>query len=144
MATYPGSIELFAGKNPRTDNVDPVMAADVNLLYAEVSAIETAVGVSPATTPSWSGDFDGTTTSWGTLTARVANLEKGVKAAIDGRVKTAGGSTIQPSATSVTGLVFRSITSQTANLLEIRDTANTLVTSVGPSGHIATIDGGTA
>lgn len=144
MATYPGSIELFAGKNPRTDNVDPVMAADVNLLYSEVSAIETTVGINPATTPSWSGDFDGTTTSWGTVAARIANLEKGVKATIDGRVKTAGGSSIESSGVSVVGLSFRAISSQTANLLELKNSSGTVVTAVSPAGHIVAIDGGTA
>ena len=144
MATYPGSIELFAGKNPRTDNVDPVMASDVNLLYSEVSAIETIVGINPNVTPSWSGDFDSVTTSWGTLSARIANIEKGVKAATDGRVKTAGGSTIQPSATDVIGLSRRAVFSQTSNLLEVKDSSGTLVTAINAAGDITVISGGTA
>jgi hypothetical protein len=45
MSSYPSSIKSFTTK---VDNVDDVMAADVNDLQAEVVAIETALGVNMA------------------------------------------------------------------------------------------------
>lgn len=47
MATYPGGIKSFTTK---TDNVTEVMAADVNDLQSEVTAIETELGVDVAGT----------------------------------------------------------------------------------------------
>jgi hypothetical protein len=48
-AVYPGSVKTFTNK---TDNVDTVYAVGVNDLQNEVSAIERAVGLNPA---SWAG-----------------------------------------------------------------------------------------
>lgn len=44
MASYPTAIKSFTAK---TDNVDDVMAVDVNDLQDEVAAIETTLGLSP-------------------------------------------------------------------------------------------------
>lgn len=44
-ATYPGGVKSFT---PKTDNVDDVMAVDVNEIQEEVAAIETALGANLA------------------------------------------------------------------------------------------------
>jgi hypothetical protein len=59
MATYPGAIPAFPRK---TDNVDKVIANDVNLVYIEVEEIANQLGVGGVTARS---------TSWGTSAAVV-------------------------------------------------------------------------
>lgn len=44
---YPASIDTFA---PRTDNVDDVLATDINSAYTVIEAIETELGTDPAGT----------------------------------------------------------------------------------------------
>lgn len=141
-ASYPSSIKVFTTK---TDNVDPVVASDVNLAYSEITALETLVGVEPSKQTGWSGTFDTTTTDFGSLSARVLNIEYGLYTAYNNRVKTNGGSTITPSSGSVTGLVIKSASdSGSGNLFEARNESNTVVTAIGPKGWILAIDGGTA
>jgi hypothetical protein len=135
VALYPTSVQTFASQNPRTDNIDAVMAADVNLLYTEVTAIEGILGTTPATSV-WSGTFDNTTTAWSTVNARLANIEAGVLTAFTDRVKASGGSTISSSGSTV-GLTLS--TSGTGNLFNAN--SNTVINS---NGYIVTIDGGTA
>jgi hypothetical protein len=134
-ALYPTSVQTFASQNPRTDNIDAVMAADVNLLYVEVTAIEGILGTTPATS-TWSGSFDGTTTAWATVNSRLTNIEAGVLTTYNDRVKASGGSTISTSGTTV-GLTLN--TSGSGNLLNANN--NTVINS---NGYIVTIDGGTA
>lgn len=134
VALYPTSVQTFASQNPRTDNIDAVMAADVNLLYVEVTAIEGILGTSPATSV-WGGSFDGTTTAWSTVNSRLANIEAGVFTAYNDRVKASGGSTISSTGTTV-GLTLS--TSGSGNLLNANN--NTVINS---SGYIVLIDGGT-
>ena len=78
MATYPGSIPNFSRK---VDNVDKVIANDVNLVYIEVEEIARQLGVGGVNTrdnlwgatavvenrPDWYG--------FGGLRARLANIE---------------------------------------------------------------------
>ena len=134
-AVYPTSVQTFASKNPRTDNIDPVMADDVNLVYVEVTSIESTLGTNPATS-SWSGTFDNSTTNWASVSSRIANIEAGIYTAYGDRVKSSGGSTIASTGTTV-GLAITS--SGTGNLLNVG--GNTVVNN---SGYIVTIDGGTA
>jgi hypothetical protein len=47
MAIYPGAIKTFVSK---VDNVDEVVADDVNLAYAEITAVETELGADVAGT----------------------------------------------------------------------------------------------
>lgn len=132
-AQYPASIKTFTSK---VDNTDTVIASDVNLIYDEVTALETTLGTIPATSSTWSGTFNSTsTTDWTTVGARLNNIEYGLKTAHDSRVKTNGGSTIASTSTTV-GLTIS--TSGTGNLLAA---GNTVINS---SGNIVTIDGGTA
>jgi hypothetical protein len=131
-ALYPTSVKTFT---PKVDNVSPVIAADVNLAYLEISAIETVLGTSPTTISSWSGSFDQETTVWGSVAARLANVEKGLNTAFNDRVRSTGGSTIASSSTTV-GLTIS--TSGTGNLLVAGNT------TINSSGNIVLIDGGTA
>jgi hypothetical protein len=131
-AVYPTSVKTFV---PKVDNVSPVIAADVNLAYLEISAIETTLGVTPTTVSSWSGTLDQSTTVWPSVAARIANIEKGLNTAFNDRVKSTGGSTIASSSTTV-GLTIS--TSGTGNLLVAGNT------TIDSSGNITLIDGGTA
>ena len=78
MASYPVTIASFVNK---TDNVDKVVANDVNILYEEVTALEGALGVGISNSDWSAGTFSSTTTSWSSLQARLRNIELGVKAA---------------------------------------------------------------
>ena len=137
-ATYPTAVKSFTSK---IDNTDAVIASDVNLLYSEVTQIETTVGVTPSATLGWSGTFDQTTADFTTVTARIQNIEYGLNTAYNARVKTTGGSTIAPTSTTV-GLTYQ--TSGTGNLTNWNNTSGTTVTSVTKDGWISAIDGGSA
>jgi hypothetical protein len=132
-ANYPASVKTFTNK---VDNVDTVIASDVNLVYDEVTAVETTLGTIPATSSTWSGTFNSTsTTDWSTVGARLNNIEYGLYTAYNSRVNIAGGSTIA-STNSTVGLTIS--TSGTGNLFAA---GNTVINS---SGNIVAIDGGTA
>lgn len=139
-AVYPSSVKAFTKK---VDNRDPVIASDVNLIYDEVTAIETVLGTSPATSSGWSGTFDQTTTVWNTVRERLQNSDYGLNEAYNNRVKITGSSTISPNASTV-GLKIKAATSATANLLELQNSAGVAVTTVGKDGWILAINGGTA
>lgn len=141
-AVYPASIQTFPTKNPRIDNSSPVMADDVNLIYVEVTALESILGTTP-NVGSWSGSFDGVTTNWSNVSSRLTNIEAGVKTAYNDRVKSTGGSFIAPSSSTV-GLTVSAASGATANLLELKNSSGTVVTAVSPDGYILTIDGGSA
>jgi hypothetical protein len=138
MATYPAAIRSFTNK---VDNTDTVIASDVNLLYDEVTQIETTVGITPATTLGWSGTFDQATTNFTTVAARLQNVEYGLNTAFNARVKTTGGSTIASTSTTV-GMTYQ--TSGTGNLVNYNNTSGTTITSITKDGWISAIDGGSA
>jgi hypothetical protein len=142
-ANYPSSIKVW---QPKVNLADLVIAEDVNTVYEEIESMQRQLGVGAGgltTSGEWgaSGDFNSTTTSWGSLRARIQNMENGIFYAASRR----GGSVITPSGAAVTGLTVKAATGQTANLLEIRNASNQLVSSFNSSGNlIGTIDGGTA
>jgi hypothetical protein len=137
-ASYPTTTKTFVD---RVDNTSPVVAADVNAAYAEITAIQSTVGTTPASTLGWSGTFDQTTTDFTTVKARIQNVEYGLDVAHNQRVKTGGGSTISSSSSTI-GLVMQ--TTGTGNLVNFKNTSGTVVTSVSKDGIINAIDGGTA
>lgn len=139
-AVYPTTVKSFTKK---VDNRDPVIASDVNLLYDEVTAVETILGATPSVISSWSGTFDQATTVWPTVRERIQNSEYGLNEAYNNRVKVTGSSTISPNASTV-GLKIKAASSATANLLELQNASGTAVTAVGKDGWILVIDGGTA
>ncbi len=147
-AVYPVAIKEFSR---RQDGRDVVVANDVNVVYDEVQEIETQLGIGGVVTSNWtSGNaFSTATTNWytnGGLKARLDNIEVGVLRGINGSVATAGGSTITPSGTGVIGVTIKGASGQTANLLDIRNSSNTLLASVDKDGVLqaVTIRGGTA
>lgn len=142
-ANYPLSIKVW---EPVVNLQDQVVAEDVNTVYEEVEAMQRQLGVGAGgltTSGEWgaSGDFSSSTTSWESLRTRIQNIENGVFFAASRR----GGSVVTPSTASVVGLTVKAASSQTANLLEIRNASNQVVSSFNSSGNlIGTIDGGTA
>jgi hypothetical protein len=140
-ASYPTSVKTFTN---RQDLRDLVVAADVNIIYDEVTAIETELGVNPSESAGWSGSFSNTQTSWSSVSARLQNIEYGLQKTFTERVSTLGGSIVVPSSSSVIGLRVRAASGQTANLVEFRNSSDTLVTAITASGNISIIDGGTA
>jgi hypothetical protein len=149
-ANYPSNSLTFG--SDRVDLVSSVLAEDVNSLYREVVAISTDLGAGAmgVGTPglrysaAWNsgGTFDTTTTTWTGLQTRIQNIEKGVYQAFTNRVSTAGGSSITSSAVGVVGLNFSLISSQTANPIQITNSAgNAQVFSIAPSGNITTSGG---
>jgi hypothetical protein len=86
MATYPSNIKSWT---PRTDNLDKVVAADVNTAYDEITVIQTELGQGGVRTSEWNGatQFSTSITVWTDLKTRLLNIEAGVKkvnAGIDG------------------------------------------------------------
>ena len=77
LAYYPNQIVNFGADV--VDFTDTVLAAHMNSLRAEVTQIESTIGIAPttSTTPSSSGSWvpGG---SFATLTARLANIEQGL------------------------------------------------------------------
>lgn len=145
MASYPGSSVSFTPKVNLTDTVD---AADVNQLYDEVSDIAATVGLSPqARSASWgTGTFSSASTSFSTVASRLQNAENGVFTVINDYVRLSGNSVVQPAGTTTVNLALRAQTSQTANLLEARNSGGTVVASIGPAGALRalSVDGGSA
>jgi hypothetical protein len=78
-ATYPASIKAFTAKVNIRDIIDE---ADPNSLQEEVVAIETILGVTPSlsTTPSSTGSFNASSTTFSSVSARLANIETGIVA----------------------------------------------------------------
>lgn len=80
-ASYPTAIKSFVYK---VDNQDKVVAADVNVVYDEVTAVQTQLGLGVASRgSSWSSatPMDTTTLDWsasGGLKSRLDNVENGV------------------------------------------------------------------
>ena len=80
MAVYPNATAVFTYK---VDNQDKVVAADVNILYDEVTEIEKQLGAGGvATSATWgSGTLTTSTVDWynnGGLRARLQNIENGI------------------------------------------------------------------
>lgn len=142
-ASYPNSVKSFI---PQVDLVSIVDAIDVNDAYDEIVAIETAIGPNPATSDAWGSDtFSSSTTSWGTLKARIQNIEHGVYKAITDRISKAGGDTITASGASVIPLSLKGASSQSANLFEVKNSSDSILSFLSASGEFQAvkIDGGT-
>lgn len=144
MTEYPDRVKSWVA---RRDLLDLVVAADVNTIYDEVTAVEQELGTAVRVSPTWGGgSFSTSTTAWNSVKERLANIENGVYVAYNQRVDTAGGSTIQSSANGTVTLTLKGKSGQTANLLEAKDSSNTVVASLSTAGalRVASIDGGTA
>jgi hypothetical protein len=151
-ASYPNNVKVWsptdAGFEYPEDLKTIVFARHVTTLYEEVTAVQRELGAGGLKT----GVVDGATAYNAgdgvvhtSLKQRLDNMEQGVLAANKRRVSTVGGSTILPSGTSVVGLTVTAASGQTANLVEFKNSSNTVRTSVGADGLLAgVIDGGSA
>lgn len=137
-ASYPTSVAVFTTKQNVVDIID---ASHPNSVQDEVVAIEAALGINPnlSTTPSPSGTFVASSTSFASVSARIANIETGVVADSHTQYirKTSDTSnTITPAAAANKGLVIRAIPGQTANLQEWQNSSGTVVTAISSTGSL--------
>lgn len=133
-ASYPTSIKTFTRKR---DLLDIVLAADINQVYDELTAIETVLGTQPRINSGWtSGAFNQSTLSWPTVRERIQNIEYGLYEAYNDRVKASGGSVITPSGTSTVNLVVRAKLNQTADIFQAQNSASSVVTKINSSGRL--------
>lgn len=136
MTYFPAAIPTFTTK---IDIYDVLFASHVNGLQNEVVAIASSLGVNPHVSPvvSPGTSFITAATTHATLGARLSNIENGVAGDSHTQyAKTAGGSTILSSATGVVGLNVRAMAAQTANILECRNSAGTVVFAVTAAGAV--------
>lgn len=136
MAYYPSSV-----KNDFTTKVnfsDTILAAHVNDLQGEVTAVETYLGANVEVGSGWIGAFDQITTNWNTLKDRLANIEYGLNIAYNTNTSNLGGTIIQPSTGSTIGLVIKANASQSVDLIEFQTSSGTVVSKVDSSGNIYT------
>jgi hypothetical protein len=153
-ASYPSSIKIWSptevGFNYPEDLKEIVYARHVTSIYDEVTAVQQELGFGGLKTSALDAPlslpYDPTSgKTWGSLRERLSNIERGTYDGAIRRVQTVGGSTIIPSAISVVGLTIRATAGQTANLVEFRNSSNTVRSFVGSDGLLAgVIDGGNA
>jgi len=145
MANYPNSVKVFDTKH---DLTDIVYAADVNVVYDEVTAIQSNLGtLIKSRDDNWGvGTFSTSSTTWTSLKARVTNIENGVFTIFNNYVSTDGGDVIQQTSTGVVGLTIKQKGTATDNLLNFKSDDGTIVASVSSAGvgSFSLIDGGTA
>jgi len=138
MASYPSQIASFPTHVNITEIID---ASHPNNIQGEVVALESTIGVNPtiSTTPSPSGTFNGTSTTFATIVARLANIETGIVSdAHTQYLRKTGdsGNIITPSSAAIKGLVIQAAASQSANLQEWKNSSGTVVTSINSSGNL--------
>jgi len=133
-ADYPLLVHSFS---PRQDLVDTVIADNVNALQYEVAAVQTVLGSSANSTNPLVSTFSGTwstaTTTWGTVGARLLNIEAGLVNGVPNvpYVLKTGGSTI--TTTSNKALVLQTGTGS-LNLLESYSSGAVLGFNLDSSG----------
>lgn len=137
-ASYPSSIRIFTSKANVTDIID---ASHPNFLQEEVVAIESTLGVSPnvSTAPSSAGTFNATSTTFATVSARLANIETGVVSdAHTQYIRKAGDSAniVAVSSSTVKPLILRGAAGQSVALQEWQNSSSTVLASVSSAGSI--------
>lgn len=152
-AQFPGAVKTWAptdsGFNYPEDLKQIVYARHVTTIYDEVTAIQNELGAGAGglkSSVNWgTGTFTSPTSNWGSLRERLNNIEHGVYQAATFQVSSAGGSTIQAQNTTTVELTLRASANQTANILEVKNSAGAVVTAFGPDAKITgSIDGGSA
>ena len=126
MASYPGGYPTFSTK---VDGTSTVVAADPNLIQDEVLAIENILGTNPhQSTLSSVGSYvsNPTSTTFSTVTARVANIEAGLVSSISSENTNAGNIS---SLTTRVGTAETNITNNTSSISSL-GTRMTAVESV--------------
>ncbi len=133
MAVYPSGVKSFQNK---TDFTDIILAEHINAIQDEVTAIEAAVGVSPNVSSGYVGTFDDSTITFSTLSARIANIEKGIKGDVHNQYLKFTGGTLQPANAGTVPLSLQGFTSQAADLLQFKNPAGTVLTKVDKDGKV--------
>jgi hypothetical protein len=137
-ASYPSSVKVFTTKVNTTQVID---ASHPNSVQEEVVAIENTLGVSPntSTSPVSSGVFNGTSTAYADVSARLANIETGIVADSHGQYirKTSDSINVITTGSAATkGLIVKGSAAQSANLQEWQNSSGTVVTAIGPTGAL--------
>lgn len=135
-ASYPSTIRSFSTKRNVLDVID---AADPNSLQEEVVAIESIIGINPniSTSPSSTGTFATTSTSYTNLTQRLANIETGIVSDSHTQyIRRTGNEVIVNSAASNIALSVKGAANQTADLQQWRDSANNVLAKITASGGL--------
>lgn len=137
-ASYPSSVRVFTTKQNVVDTVD---ASHPNSLQEEIVAVETTLGLNPAlsVTPNPSTTYDASSTAFGTVSARIANVELGVVADSHTQYirKTADGAQsnkISAGVSSNRPLIVQGALNQSVNLLEFQGSGNEIIAGVTPDG----------
>jgi hypothetical protein len=149
-ASFPTNVKTWSSLDATyPKNLEVVLANHVTETYFEITAIEQELGsggLRTSVTDNATAFNPSTSTNiWGSLRLRLNNMEQGVLDGVNRRVRTSGGSTITPGAIGTVGLAVTATSGQTANLLEIRNSSNTIVNRFNASGQfVGTINGGTA
>lgn len=133
-AAYPNQVKSFTSKQ---DFVDTVDAADPNSLQVEVVAVQATLGTNPnlSTAPSPTDTFNASATTFASVAARLANIEKGIVGDSHTHyVRLAGGNTLTPSAVGVVAITYKALAGQTANFVNVRASDNTLLAFIAVTG----------
>jgi hypothetical protein len=69
-AVYPAQVKEWVN---RQNNVDDVDAGDINAAFAEITAVETALGQNPQKDPTLNGQMN----DYGTVASRLATIQRG-------------------------------------------------------------------
>jgi len=139
-AVYPSAVKVFSTK---TDFVDAVYAEHVNSLQDEVNSVESTLGTNIKTAINWASTTEGsftTPTTWASVKTRLDNLEYAAYLGVNSRVKTAGGSTVAQSSTTV-GLKFKPNSGATGNQVEFAPISGSTATWVDVNGVLQTTRG---
>ena len=133
MAVYPSGVKSFQNK---TDFTDIILAEHINAIQDEVTAVEASIGVSPNVSGGYVGSFDDQTITFATLSARIANIEKGIKGDVHTQYLTFTGGTLQPANSGSIPLTLQGFTSQAADLLRFTTSTGTVLTKVDKDGKV--------
>lgn len=133
MAVYPSGVKSFQNK---TDFTDIILAEHVNAIQDEITAIEAVVGVSPNVSGGYVGTFDDATITFSTLSARIANIEKGIKGDVHNQYLKFTGGTLQPANSGTVPLTLQGFTSQAVDLLQFKNSSGTTLTKIDKDGKV--------
>jgi hypothetical protein len=133
MAVYPSGVKSFQNK---TDFTDIILAEHVNAIQDEVTATQAIVGVSPNVSGGYVGTFDDATITFSTLSARIANIEKGIKGDVHNQYLKFTGGTLQPANSGTVPLTLQGFSSQAADLLRFTTSAGSVLTKIDKDGKV--------
>lgn len=132
-AVFPEGVKSFTNKE---DFTDLVLAEHINALQNEVTAIQATVGILPQVSAGYGGNFDDATVSFATLKARIQNLERGIKGDVHTQYFKYTGGTIQPANAATVPLSLQGFSSQSADLLQFKNSSGTTLTKVDATGKL--------